>query len=75
MGEFEYLKKQDKNIEKKYDELMAEYNTLKREGEIQIFKKKYDELLKKKKLGKIDWADEMMIDIYQDAIEIEKHEK
>ena len=73
MAEYEYVKRQENRIEKNYDHLMEEYRVLMKEGEIEQIKRKYQNLLEKKKLGKLGLIDEIMLDIYRDAIEIEEH--
>lgn len=72
MAEYDYVKKQEKNIEKKYDKLMDDYQVLKTRGEIERLKKKYEQLKKKKESGNLDLLDEIMMDVYQDAIEMEE---
>lgn len=74
MADYKYVKQQEKNIEKKYTELMDECKSMMHEGELMRIKKKYNQLQERKKSGKLDWADEMMLEIYRDAIKIEEHE-
>lgn len=75
MAEYQYVKGQEKRIEKKSDELLKEYQDFMKEGEIEKIRKKYQELLEKKKAGKLNWNEEILLDIYQDAIKLERHEK
>lgn len=70
--EYEYVKKQEENIEKKYDKLREECRILKTRGEIERLKKKYEQLKKKKESGNLDLLDEIMMDVYQDAIKMEE---
>ena len=70
--EYQYVKGQEKRIEKKYDNLMKEYRALMKEGEIDRIRKIYQKLLEKKKVGKLDWTEEIMLEIYRDAIKLEK---
>lgn len=72
MAEYDYVKKQEENIEKKYDKLMDDYQVLKTRGEIGRLKKKYEQLKKKKESGNLDLLDEIMMDVYRDAIEMEE---
>jgi len=66
--EFEYVKGQEKQVEKKYDQLMKQIKSLEKEGDVDRIKKKYQMLLDKKKNGEIDWIDEELIKVYQDFI-------
>jgi len=47
---------------------MKQIKSLEKEGDITRIKKKYQELLDKKKNGEIDWIDEELIKVYQDFI-------
>ena len=53
MVEFEYVKGQEKQVEKKYDQLKKQTKSLEKEGDVTRIKKKYQELLDKKKNGEI----------------------
>jgi hypothetical protein len=75
MAEYEYVKGQKDRIEKKNKQLMAEYDIIKIKGHVQRMRKKYDGLMEKKKLKSTDWMDEMMIKVYEDALELEKKKK
>ena len=66
--EFEYVKGQEKRVEKKYDQLMKDIEHLEKEGDINRIKKKYQMLLDKKKNGETDWMDDLLITVYQDFI-------
>jgi hypothetical protein len=68
MVEFEYVKGQEKQLEKKYDQLMKQIKSLEKEGDINRIKKKYQLLLDKKKNGEISWTDEELIKVYQDFL-------
>ena len=68
VAEFEYVKGQEKRVEKNYDLLMKQIKSLEKVGDITRIKKKYQELLDKKKNGEIDWIDEELIKVYQDFI-------
>ncbi len=68
MVEFEYVNGQEKRVEKKYDQLMKDIEHLEREGDIDRVKEKYEMLLDKKKIGDIDWMDELLISVYRDVI-------
>lgn len=74
MAEFKYLEKQEKTIEKKKAELEDKTRDLLHESKIKKMKEKQELLLKKKKSGKLDWEDEILLGIYQDAIKIEEKE-
>ncbi len=74
MTEFKYVQGQEKQVEKKYDNLLKETKIMMKEGEIQTIRNKYNELLKKQKEGKTDWNEEVMIDVYKTALKIEEHE-
>lgn len=75
MADYKHLEKQEKNIEKEYAQLQDEYKHLLREGKLQIIEKKYKDLLERKKSGKLDYSDEILLGIYEDAIKIQKHKK
>ena len=68
MVEFEYVKGQEKQVEKKYDQLKKQTKSLEKEGDVTRIKKKYQELLDKKKNGEITWIDEELIKIYKDFL-------
>jgi hypothetical protein len=74
MAEFKYLEKQEKIIEKKKAELEDKTKNLLHESKMNKIKEKYDTLVKKKKSGKFDLEDEILLGIYKDAIEIEEKE-
>ncbi len=74
MAEFKYLEKQEKIIEKKKAELEDKTKNLLHESKMNRIKEKYDTLVKKKKSGKFDLEDEILLGIYKDAIEIEEKE-
>ncbi len=66
--EFEYVKGQEKRVEKKYDQLLKQIESLEKEGDITRIKKKYQMLLDKKKNGEITWIDEELIKVYQEFL-------
>jgi len=66
--EFEYVKGQEKRVERKYDQLMKDIEHLEKEGDINRIKKKYQMLLDKKKNSETDWMDDLLITVYQDFI-------
>ena len=68
VAEFEYVKGQEKRVEKKYDQLLKQIESLEKEGDITRIKKKYQMLLDKKKNGEIDWIDEELIKVYQEFL-------
>lgn len=72
MADFKYLEKQEKLIEKKNVELNDKTGKLLHQSRLNTLKEKYKNLLKRKKSGELDWKGETMIDIYRDAIKIEK---
>jgi len=74
MADFKYLEKQEKIIEKKKAELEDKTKNLLHESKMNKIKEKYDTLVKKKKSGKFDLEDEILLGIYKDAIEIEEKE-
>ena len=74
MAEFKYLEKQEKIIEKKKAELEDKTKNLLHESKMNRIKEKYDTLVKKKKSGKFDLEDEILLGIYKDTIEIEEKE-
>lgn len=74
MAEFKYLEKQEKIIEKKKAELEDKTKNLLHESKMNRIKEKYDTLVKKKKSGKSNLEDEILLGIYKDAIEIEEKE-
>lgn len=74
MAEFKYLEKQEKIIEKKKAELEDKTKNLLHESKMNKIKEKYDTLVKKKKSGKFDLEDEILLGIYKDTIEIEEKE-
>lgn len=74
MADYKYLEKQEKNIEKKMDELDDKTRDLLHESKMKSIKEKRDLLLKKKKSGKLDLKDEILLGIYEDAIKIEEKE-
>lgn len=75
MAEYDYVKGQQKRIAKLNEQLMSEYEITKSKGRIQKMKKKYDALVEKKKNKDTDWMDEMMIKVYEQAMELEKKKK
>lgn len=74
MADFKYLEKQEKVIEKKKVELEDKTRNLLHESKMKKIREKYDALTKKKKSGKFDLEDEILLGIYKDAIKIEKKE-
>ncbi len=68
MAEFEYVKSQEKQVEKKYKKLLKQTQSLEKEGDVTRIKKKYQELLDKKKNGEITWMDEELIKIYENFL-------
>ncbi len=74
MADFKYLEKREKIIEKKKAELEDKTKNLLHESKMDRIKEKYDTLVKKKKSGKFDLEDEILLGIYKDAIEIEEKE-
>lgn len=74
MAEFKYLEKQEKIIEKKKAELEDKTKNLLHESKMNRIKEKYDTLIKKKKSGKSNLEDEILLGIYKDTIEIEEKE-
>ncbi len=74
MADFKYLEKREKIIEKKKAELEDKTKNLLHESKMNKIKEKYDTLVKKKKSGKFDLEDEILLGIYKDAIEIEEKE-
>ncbi|NYB26274.1 MAG: hypothetical protein HVN34_02905 [Methanobacteriaceae archaeon] len=74
MAEFKYLEKQEKIIEKKKAELEDKTKNLLHESKMNRIKEKYDTLVKKKKFGKSNLEDEILLGIYKDTIEIEEKE-
>ncbi|OPY21322.1 MAG: hypothetical protein A4E26_01653 [Methanobacterium sp. PtaU1.Bin097] len=74
MAEFKYLEKQEKIIEKKKAELEDKTKNLLHESKMNRIKEKYDTLVKKKKSGKSNLEDEILLGIYKDTIEIEEKE-
>jgi RNA polymerase-interacting CarD/CdnL/TRCF family regulator len=74
MADFKYLQKQEKVIEKKMSELEDKTRDLLHESKMKKLKEKYDALLKKKKSNELDLEDEILLNIYKDAIQLEKKE-
>ncbi len=72
MAEYEYVKGQTQRIDKKFAELLEEYKNLQQKSHLTQIEKRYNQLLKKQTSKKSDWIDEIMIEIYQDVIDIEK---
>jgi hypothetical protein len=72
MTEYEYVKGQLKDIEKKYNELLKKYKDMEHKEGLQRIEERYNQLISKKTLGKADWIDEIMIDIYRDVVKVEK---
>ncbi len=72
MADFKYVEKQEKNIEKKKAELADKTKYLLHESKLKKIKEKYEALLKKKKSGKFDLEDEILLGIYKDSIKIEE---
>lgn len=72
MADFKYLEKQEKLIEKKNAELNDKTGKLLHQSRLNALKEKYKNLLKRKKSGELNWEGETMLDIYKDAIKIEK---
>jgi hypothetical protein len=72
MADFKYLEKQEKNIEKKNEELNNKTKHLLHEARLNKLKEKYKELVKRKKSGELDWEGETVLDIYKEAIKTEK---
>ena len=75
MADFKYLEKQEKNIEKKNDELNDRTRKLIHESKLNKLKEKYQELIKRKKSGELDWEEETLLDVYKEAIKNEKKNK
>lgn len=72
MAEYEYVKGQTQRIDKKFAELLEEYKNLQQKSHLTQIEKRYNQLLKKQTSKKSDWIDEIMIEIYQDVIDLEK---
>jgi hypothetical protein len=72
MAEFKHVLKQEKNIEKKYAKLTDETKHLLDKSESKQIKEKIKDLEKKKKKEKLDWNEEVMLDIYYDALKNRK---
>ena len=72
MSDFKYLEKQEKNIEKKNEELNKKTSKLLQESKINKLKETYKELVKRKKSDKLNWEEETLLDIYKNAIKNEK---
>lgn len=72
MADFKYTEKQEKIIEKKNAELNDKTKKLLQDSKINQIKKKYKDLVKRKKAGTLNWMDEEKLEIYKDAIELEK---
>ena len=72
MADFKYLEHQEKNIEKKRVQLEDKTRKLLLESKIKKIKEEYDELVKRKKSEDLDWEDEVLLDVYKDALKREK---
>ncbi len=72
MADFKYLDKQEKMIEKKMAQLEDKTRDLQHESKMKKLKAKYDALLKKKKSKQLNLDEEIILEIYKDAIEIEE---
>lgn len=72
MADFKYLEKQEKLIEKKMAELDRKTENLIHESKIRKLNEKYGALLKRKKQDKLGYEDQILLDLYQDAIKKEK---
>ena len=66
------IQAQEKIIEKKNAELNDKTKKLLQDSKINQIKKKYKDLVKRKKAGTLNWMDEEKLEIYKDAIELEK---
>lgn len=75
MADFKYLEKQEKKIEKKREQLDDKTRILLLDSKIKKYKEKYKELEKKKKSDSLDYEDEILMDIYQDAIKNEEKKR
>lgn len=75
MADFKYLEKQEKLIEKKMAELDAKTEHMAQESRVNKIREKYDALLKKKKSGKLNWDEDVLLGIYKDAIKTEEKDK
>ena len=72
MADFKYLEKREKIIEKKKSELEDKNKKLLKEAKLDQIKSKYKDLLKRKKSGTLNLIDEEKLEIYEDAIKMEK---
>ncbi|MCE5213343.1 MAG: hypothetical protein LLF83_01310 [Methanobacterium sp.] len=72
MADYKQVEKQEKKIDKKYNELVDEANHLVEQGKLKKIEEKYDDLLEIKKSGELDLKDEVMLGIYEDVIKIQK---
>ncbi len=74
MAEYEYVKGQKKNVDKKFDELLKKYKNIQQKSHLTQIQGRYNQLLAKQASKKADWIDEIMIEIYRDVIDLEKKE-
>ncbi len=72
MAEYKQVEKQEKKIDKKYDELLGQANHLLEQGKLKKIEEMHDELALVKKSGELSLADEVMLGIYEDVIKIQK---